>query len=77
MTTIYDDTPTNFWGLVDQLRLPQKWLLQEIKAGRIPCLTVGKHRHLYKPSIVQAALGRRCTEFPTLRSCVVGDGAGI
>ena len=42
-------------------QLPHRWLRQEARASRIPCLRVGRAIRVYPPA-VDAALAARATE---------------
>lgn len=42
--------------------LPWKWLDEEAKAGRIPCLTIGKTRHYRIGEVRKALSNRACVE---------------
>ncbi len=48
----------NLPGLSRKLGLPVSWLKQEAKAGRLPCLKVGR-RFLFNLSAVETALSER------------------
>jgi len=48
----------NLHGLADKLNLPAAWLKAEAKAGRLPCLRIGRRR-LFSYSAVAAALAQR------------------
>lgn len=53
-----DPKLTNVHGLSIALRLPYQWLKDEAKAGRIPCLKIGR-RMLFNPSAVELALSEQ------------------
>ena len=62
------ETLTNLAGLVARLRLPREWLRAEAKAGRIPCLRVGR-KLLFNPEAVEKSLAKRAAsgEVPRAR----------
>ena len=50
--------PLKLHALAGRLRLPAAWLLEEAKAGRIPCLQVGRG-FLFSANAVEDALLKR------------------
>lgn len=48
----------SLYALALELRLPRQWLFLEAKAGRLPCLRVGR-RLLFNLDAVRQALAKR------------------
>ncbi|MBL0869241.1 MAG: hypothetical protein IBJ18_01555 [Phycisphaerales bacterium] len=59
-----DDTYIPIREVAKRLRLPARWLLDEARARRIPCLRASR-RWLAKPADVEAALDARAKENAT------------
>ena len=51
---------TSLNGLARDLRLPRTWLLEEAKAGKIPCLRVGR-RYVFCVEAVRRVLAERAS----------------
>jgi hypothetical protein len=54
-------------GLATRLNLPAYWLNAEAKAGRLPCLRVGRHM-LFNGDAVERALAARAGDIDALCS---------
>lgn len=53
----------NLNGLAEKLNLPKTWLKQEAKAGRLPCLRIGR-RILFNVFAVEQTLADRASDIP-------------
>lgn len=69
----------NLRGLALELNLPLSWLADEVRAGRLPHLRIGK-RYRFNPAAVEAALAERAAtggkggeEFPEIDGLPKGD----
>ena len=53
-----NDAPETLNQLARRLKLPAAWIKQEVQAGRLPCLRIGK-RFLFSPDAVNRTLLKR------------------
>lgn len=51
----------NLRGLARELNLPLSWLSEEVRAGRIPHLKIGR-RYRFNPEAVETALAERAAK---------------
>jgi excisionase family DNA binding protein len=49
--------------LARRLRIPLKWIREQVRAGNLPHLKIGR-RVLFNPGAVEAAIARMASQFP-------------
>lgn len=58
--------------LARRFGLPLDWVREQVDAGKLPALRIGKRRILMNPAAVKAALALMAEEFPAPSTPAVG-----